>query len=86
MFECVVVVVLMSSWLWGWWSREVVGDGSGDGAGAAHCTDVVGSCVLSGRGAGAAHLDVIGEIVVVFVRDALRVNSCWARKAQKSSP
>ena len=82
--ECV------SWWGWGgwssfvWWLDEIVGEGVGSGAGAAHCSDCVGVREFSGEGAGAAHIDATGVVVVaVSVFDG---DSLGAIPAQNSSP
>ena len=79
---CVLMGVWWSSFEW--WSGEIVGDGVGSGAGAAHCSDCMGVRVFSGEGAGAAHIDATGVGVVAvntFDGDSLR-----AMPAQNSSP
>ena len=63
---------------------EVVGDGVGSGAGAAHCSDCEGVSDLPRNGADAAHIDATGVVVVAvgtFGGDSFR-----ACPAQKSSP
>ena len=82
--ECVVEVVLMS--LCNWWLRVVVGEGLGYGAGAAQSSDWVGAFESSGIGAGVAHLDDTGVVVVAIFCDDVRGGSLRAKFAQKSLP
>ena len=50
-------------WVW----VVVVRECSGDGAGAAHCSGRVGTCVVSGNGADVAHRDESGVVVVAVI-------------------
>ena len=61
-----------------------MGDGVGSGAGAAHCSDCEGVGDLSRDGAGAAHIDATGVVVVAV--DTFDADSLRACPAQKSSP
>ena len=81
-FVCDLLGVWWSSFVW--WLGEIVGDGVGSDAGAAQCSDCVGVRVFSGEGAGTAHIDATGVVVVdinAFDGDSLR-----AMPAQNSSP
>jgi len=81
-FEWILVVVWWSSWLW--WLDEVVGDGDGSGAGAAHISDCTGVILSSKDGVGVVHNDAAGVVVVaIFAVDG---GPFEANPAQKSSP
>ena len=54
----------MSSW--SWWLGEVVGERLGCGAGAAQSSVWEGALISSGIGAGVAHLDDTGVVVVAI--------------------
>ena len=64
----------------------VVGEGVGYGAGAAQSSDWEGAFGLSGVGAGAAHLDDTGVVVVAIFCDEFCDSSLGAGFVQKSSP